>query len=394
MHRVRDIPMNLEFKTPKPIHLRHALMLGAIFTSPLWFATPQALAVALTGGIDITNITTTTSTGTPSSITGVKGGSTSYTSTYNLNFQGQTNKITSFQTGGGTGTGTVNQSAPATFSIRRNPTTDDRQTVWYQGTVANNTFTLNAGGPQTEQQALSSNNTFVGSDNLFTNTNNPQNNNASIERLDFVLGSSLQAGNTTGFTIFERGVNTAHDGFKIAAITGVDTNNKPTSYGTLYDVTAGSWGQTQLASSTDYYVLNNSAANNTGTPQNPAADINNGQSIGGLFVSTNNLVSTGRTIYGYSLFGADTVDPNASTTDACTSLVDWTNASCFPTTTTDSDGGLDLVGANLGAVSYKVPFGFSPGMGILALGAWGAVVQLKSKIQQRKSSGSVFPSNQ
>lgn len=394
MHRVRDIPMNLEFKTPKPIHLRHALMLGAIFTSPLWFATPQVLAVALTGGIDITKITTTSSTGTTNSITGVKGGSSNYTSTYNLNFQGQTNKITSFQTGGGTGTGTVNQAAPATFTIRRNPTTDDRQTVWYQGNFATGTFTLNAGGPQTEQQAVSSNNTFVGSDNLFTNTGNAQNNNASIERLDFVLGSSLQAGNTTGFTIFERGASATHDGFKIAAITGVDASNKPTSYGTIYEVAAGNWGKTTLASSPNYYVLNNNAANKTGTPQNPAADINNGQGIGGLFVRTNNLVSTGQTIYGYSLFGADTVDPNASTTDACTSLVDWTNASCFPNSTADSIGGLDLVGANLGTVSHKVPFGFSPGMGILALGAWGIVVQLKSKMQQRKSSGSVFPSNQ
>lgn len=34
--------------------------------------------------------------------------------------------------------------------------------------------------------------------------------------------------------------------------------------------------------------------------------------------------------------------------------------------------------------SSKIPFEFSPGLGILVLGAWGAMAQLKSKVQKRK----------
>ncbi len=36
--------------------------------------------------------------------------------------------------------------------------------------------------------------------------------------------------------------------------------------------------------------------------------------------------------------------------------------------------------------AYKVPFGFSPGLGILTLGALGAIGQIKSRVQKLKSS--------
>jgi len=36
--------------------------------------------------------------------------------------------------------------------------------------------------------------------------------------------------------------------------------------------------------------------------------------------------------------------------------------------------------------SYKVPFEFSPGLGILSLGALGAIAQLKSQVQKWKTS--------
>ena len=37
------------------------------------------------------------------------------------------------------------------------------------------------------------------------------------------------------------------------------------------------------------------------------------------------------------------------------------------------------------AFSYQVPFGFSPGLGIVGLGAWGAIVQFKRRWQEEKS---------
>lgn len=41
--------------------------------------------------------------------------------------------------------------------------------------------------------------------------------------------------------------------------------------------------------------------------------------------------------------------------------------------------------------AQAVPFEFSPGLGILALGACGAMTQLKSKVKKLKSSGSAVP---
>lgn len=41
----------------------------------------------------------------------------------------------------------------------------------------------------------------------------------------------------------------------------------------------------------------------------------------------------------------------------------------------------------------EVPFDFSPGLGILIIGAWGAIAQLKSKVQKWKSSVSAFSKN-
>jgi hypothetical protein len=40
-----------------------------------------------------------------------------------------------------------------------------------------------------------------------------------------------------------------------------------------------------------------------------------------------------------------------------------------------------------------IPFDFSPGLGLLMLGAWGAMAQLKSIVQKSKSSGSAFSKN-
>lgn len=41
----------------------------------------------------------------------------------------------------------------------------------------------------------------------------------------------------------------------------------------------------------------------------------------------------------------------------------------------------------------EIPFEFSPSLGILLLGAWGAIAQLNSLVQKRKSSGSTFSKN-
>lgn len=373
--------MMFKIANPKSVRLRHALLLGSFLTSPLWFATPQVLAVTLSGYQNITGITTKTTSGTANSVTG-NGGGGSYSSTtnYTLNFAGTTTAITGFSTD--LGVGTVNTALSTTFNIRRNPTTNNSQIVWYQGSQSGNTFNLQAGGPLTEDAALAANNILVGSDNLFVNTGNGANNNTANERLDYVVGSGIAVGNTKGFTIFERGDTTAHDGFKIAAITGVDSSGNPNNYGTLYTVASG-WGTAALNGTNNYYILNNSSASGAGAPQNPSSSAN--QSIGGVFISTDLLASAGTTIYGYSLFSSDTPDSCIGN-----SLVDYTNRTCFPSTpdsgAATAGAGIDLVAANLGAVSYRrnaVPFELSPGLGILAIGAWGVGIKLERKLRSR-----------
>jgi hypothetical protein len=301
-------------------------------------------------GLTVTSISTLTTLGTSSSVTGVAGGDGPggspfpSASTYNINYAGQKTAITGFSTG--TGTGIINQASQATFSVVRSLGTDDRQNVWYQGTISGNNLSLLSDGPNSLTQALSGNNILVGSDNLFTNTGNGQNNQSTIERLDFVTGP-LAANAAQGFTIFERGTTNAHDGFKIAAILSVDSFGKPTSYGLLQSLSTGSWGTTALVTGgPQYFVTNNNATGGTGAPTNPSANIG-GQNLGGIFIRTDELAALGSTIYGYSLFGADVL---STCTSANLVSIDST---CFPSTTADSSGGIDLVGANLGVVNFQ-----------------------------------------
>jgi hypothetical protein len=124
----------------------------------------------------------------------------------------------------------------------------------------------------------------------------------------------------------------SHDPFKIAAITSVDANGNPTSYGNVIAVDRG-WGTASvLGSSISTIILRNS----TGNPEltSPAAIIP--QPVGGILIPTDDLAGPGVTIYGYSLFAYDV-------TGTGNELLDWTNQNYFPTNTPHSQGGLDLV---------------------------------------------------
>jgi hypothetical protein len=301
-------------------------------------------------GLTVTSINTSTSFGSSSGVTGVAGGDGPggspfpNGSSYNINYAGEKTAITGFSTG--IGTGIINQSSQATFSVVRSSGTDNRQNVWYQGTISGNNLSFLSDGPNSLTQALSGNNILVGSDNLFTNSGNGQNNQSTTERLDFVTGA-LTTSDVQGFTIFERGTTNAHDGFKIAAITSIDASSRPTAYGLLQSFSTGSWGTTNLvAGGPQYFVTNNTGTSGTGAPTNPSANIS-GQNLGGVFIRADELASAGTTIYGYSLFGADVL-ANCSSDNLVA-----VDASCFPTDTLDNVGGIDLVGANLGIVDFQ-----------------------------------------
>jgi hypothetical protein len=361
----------------RPVVKVSVLVSSALVSSAL--AASPSLAV----GTNITTVTTINTSGSSSSLTGVAGGTAgSQPGSYNLNYAGNSRAVSSFTTASG-GVGTVSPLAPATFRVRRNPASDQRENVWYQGTQtgagAGSTLNLQAGGPVSLQTALSGNNLLVGSDNLLTNTGDTNGNQSNTERLDFVLSSSLGANANQGFTIFERGGNASnpHDTFVIAAITAIDSGGNPAAYGNLTVIPSG-WGTSNLVSNNpNYFVFNNSAAAATGAPRNfsaPAA----GQNIGGLYIATNELVATGTTVFGYSLFGADVSLTRPGCTQAGLLNV---GSACYPSTTTQAQDGLDLVGANLGVVTV-VPEP-SAMVGFLSVGLLGGWAKRKKSIRSR-----------
>lgn len=269
----------------------------------------------------------TTSTHTVSPTNPVTTDETDYT------YQNQVTSVTSFSTG--TNTYAVTGVADLVF-VRRDTVNPDQSSVWYRGTSG--TYT----GPHgdTYGQVLLSNNLNAGSDNTFANGTAV--NEGNIERLDFVYSSPLTVNSSLGFAVFDRGAQTVHDGFAIAAITGWDyTTNLPTSYSILI-AQAPNWaGAVNTASNFDYTLFRY----DTGDTLYDAthADETGNQGIGGLVFSAADLgLAVGTQVYGYSLFGYDVV-----TTGSLADLIDWTS-SRYPTNTNGDTGGggIDLAAVN------------------------------------------------
>ncbi len=302
-------------------------------------------------GTDITSLNIITKANSSNSITETKGDSEFAGKSYTLNFLGLTQSIKelSFESG----KAKIEGSTPARVYVQRKPSTDTRQLAWYFGTLNpdNKGFTFLSSGPLSEEQLFSENNILAGYDNVFTNTganlqNKPYNGNASIERLDFVLETPIQASDNTGFVVLERGAVTGHDGFKIAAITGINSSGIPTSYGSVFTFEANSWGKVPLITPIPQtYFVNNIADGGTGIPKNPALTVPAGQTLGGVLIRTGVMAVSGQEIYGYSIFGTDV-------TCSSTELTNVQN-SCFPSET-GTNGGIDLPAANLGAVLLQL----------------------------------------
>lgn len=300
----------------------------------------------------------------------------------NVTYQNKSQSITSFTTleNNINTTWDVGSGLTPTFILRRNGTGGGgRQVVWgrRQG-GGTSPYVILPPQPTTTQAALEQNNIYSGADNLFTNISNPDTNHSNVQRADIIFGSGLTTASNLGISVFERGLPKKHDGFKIAAITGL-SGTTPTQYGTtiLSYTRSNNWGRTDLTGDNQpYVVLNDSAANSntdtgvsTGTFR-PTHNVSQqvSQQIGGVLIRLTELAPQGTTIFGYSLFAADL--PNNATN---ANLINTADTTYFPTNTTDLRGGLDLVAADLGVSRARaVPFGFSPSLGLLILGAiWG-----------------------
>lgn len=172
-----------------------------------------------------------------------------------------------------------------------------------------------------------------GSDNVFNNDAGSDLTYNNIERVDFVYKTGIATTSLTaaGFVIAERGGN---DPFKIAAITGIDANGNPTSFGPVLSVPTSAYGSTILNAAT--YVMRKDAADNALRPFSLVPT----QSIKSVFIRFSDLgIVALQKVYGYALMGNDVT----ATTSA--QLLAYTNNTYFPRTTTSANGGMDMASA-------------------------------------------------
>jgi hypothetical protein len=290
------------------------------------------------------------------------GSETSVSASTTLNgitYEGYSRSVTSFVSGGNTWN-PINLSADTTLQLQRsgNATAsadNNKQVVWERCSSTTNCASNIVRGtvPTTTAAALTQNNIYLGTDNLFTNTGNNSGNQSDVERADFVLSSGYKATNDVGVTVFERGLSNGHDAFAIAAITGFDSSNNPI-YGNLLGYTTGNWGRTDLLNTANGDYLDTKVVNNdTGGQFRVTASLS--QNIGGELILLTQLVSANTPVYGYSLFSYDTFSAVLNNTCTLAQLSSVTNASCYNYNTADTStasapngGGLDLLAVNLG----------------------------------------------
>ena len=276
--------------------------------------------------IAITAVTTTT-TAAPSSLTYSNGGNT-----YNWGVSPNNSvvSLTGF-TAGGVGY-TYAAALTGNVKLRRvnNASVTGNFTLVWAETVTNGTIFNMVPTYQNDMETFFNNRVYnKGTDNFFDNTSANSNN---IERLDWILNNSFStpAPSQFGFAIFERGAVGAHDPFCIAAITSLDGLGNPATYGTIVRVATANYGEPGPA--VNYRILKALVPGDlldAGTAN---------QNRGGVFVTAQSLgIGANVPFYGYSLFSSDLP---AGATPA--NLVDYTNATNFPTNTGNA-GGIDLI---------------------------------------------------
>lgn len=208
----------------------------------------------------------------------------------------------------------------------------------------------------------------VGYVNLLVN-NDTQNGDGSItdqvERIDIIYRTGLVTATPDNaiFPIVELGGN---DAIKIAAITSLDANGEPASFGNLIaiedaDQDAGGitdWGDLSISLST-------MGLRRQDTSTDPIPLLNNSTSLNlfGTAVSFSDLgVSAGDIIYGYSLFAYDVESGTHVLTDITT----------FPTNSPSLVSGLDLVAGISAAVASdeNLTNAVGPGGYIESLTTW------------------------
>jgi hypothetical protein len=314
--------------------------------------------------VGISSITTTGNYGTGTSSQTLNGTSTTF---YNA--------LLSVATLTDMNGNTYSVSGEATTAILRTDSTStgelNQTSAWYMGNAQANAGdkpsllygSYNSGNPAS---LLLGNNLLEGSDNLFINSSNPAAS-GNVERIDFLYNGTTGVAATTGLSVgvFDRGTG---DSFSVGIITGVDTHGNPTAYGGYVNVdhtefTGGGLITTANSDSailnsgggepTDYLVRYDSSTSLATSKVTNDTEINHQNVTGVVFTLASLGITSGTTVYGYSLMGGD-VAPGTN----LNSLTNYSNPSLYKTNTTDSGAfnGLDPVAVNgVLFTMHKVP---------------------------------------
>jgi hypothetical protein len=320
-----------------------------IYYKSLLIVTVSLITVTVNAQKPVTNVTTVLSPAATGSNYTAKGaiGSSFSNISYNYTFGATTQAtnnlktLTSFSIGADTYT--YEQNANSFVKIRRAnnaQVSGNRSLLWVEkaADAASNKIAIVNQYDESMESVFDNNALNQGTDNLFANQGDGNGNNNNIERLDVIFsGGVISTANTkVGFALFERGDDNAHDPFVIAAITSVDVNGKPLSYGNPVRIKSTDYGNLP-SSSTGYYVVRKDA----GVESNLRMSYSGTQNIGGVFISFNDLgITAGVKIYGYSIAGYDF--PINATAE---NLLDYTNSTYFPRNTGagSTQGGIDLI---------------------------------------------------
>ena len=346
----------------EPVNPRHtsARLAHACRSAAAVLAAFGLSAAGLRAQAAISSIGTAMVTGTATSVT---------TDSETVTFDNNAEKVVNFTTTTGKTYYTV--TSAQTALIQRDPTHDtyapNEISIWYAYTGSATSPTYEGQYQTDANTALLGNNLLEGSDNLLTNQNGNTQSSGDVERLDFILNSSGESATTDqAFAVFDRGNTTNHDSFKIAVITGVDTNGNPTTYaGNLVTVTPSNYDTSaNPVANQNYTVFRYDTGNDLSSSDNSVTGTNilstdqGTQGVGGVVLSLANLgISAGTRIYGYSIMAADVYStstaPVAITTAISTDLVNYMNTTYYPSDTSDNTttgdgnyGGIDLMGVN------------------------------------------------
>jgi len=305
-----------------------------------------------------------------------------------------------------------------TALIQRDPTKDtyapNELSIWYASTGTGTSLQYLASDATNANTVLLGDNFYRGSDNLFTNSNGNTQSSDDVERLDFILNTAGQNATTDqAFAVFDRGNATNHDSFKIAIITGIDTNGNPTSYGgNLVTVTANNYDTAGNPISNQTYTVERydtgndlSAEDNnittqttTGAPLTIATTDESSQGVGGVVLTLANLgITAGTKIYGYSIMASDVITTGTGviTINATISseLVNYMNTTYYPSNTSDNTstgdgnyGGIDLAAVNGVEFSSFAPTPEPAVYGAVLAGLALGVFALRRRGRQPKSA--------